>query len=1418
MYHPRASRLTVWAILVLLLISGLAGLGVVTVAGHAATSTSASNLGVSHSTSVAAPRANGNPDIIVNGGNMTISPASNGGLGYYLMGGNITVENGGSLWIYHENVVFNSYTQTVCGCASDLQRRYWFNDTNYGHVYLVNSTITTNAPGLRAYDKLNLTISGGSTFALTYNSALLFPGNIFVNDSSNLYVNRSTISANPAVPGVVGWPANYTSDNSFGPSILVSYWSNLTTIDSTINGTYKSSFASTNALNENFASSVLPIALPTTWVNTPTIVPSTPLVLDTYNSWSAGAVDIGFSNPTGVPITAEVNLTIYGMTASFPGTTFAAGSHNITLNLSRAFMQSPIDHLNLYTLLRAFESGAGFIRLGGASAPGVTITNLYVSLTPDFQFNVVVYHASSYVAVDSTVNVNWVDPRTVPNWGSNKMVLEDQSTAFLVNSSANSLFSNPYTNVSAFVPDATSNVYIFQWVQARITNPTGSPVVGAQLAALPTTPAATSHNNYTARNFTNSNWLSAGVPQLYSALSYYASHVAGTSTYNMTNAAGVGTIAILTDNLTAYSLPDGVSFGNYNMSLFETAANVTGGPSATISEKLASPKICSWPYGSSCSAPLSLPPAQAPLLIADLQVKGIQFNLWNAAGSTPPAYTENYTISVNVTVLDANSLQLGAPSIPLVLYDNYPGTSGTLPYNQSVASHALTDTDFSSVSSTTITLSMTFTTPQPFWSAGAHMLWAMIDPAHTTTWPSTTGKAVSAKFDVNGVPFSSPSGHGGVYTSMLDQATNQLVTSGSPNTQNTVVLQALVTNIGDAPAAAGSVAVSFQLITPTGVGGSNVATWIGASVLNSGGINSNSGTWLATVTTQVICTCTTLVQAQVTYTPVFPGKNPSPSFTFWDTAPTSVYTVDYTSLVIANNTRTTVPIVVPEVLNANGVLTWAPNANVSIGSLLGIDANMTNVGGPGTQATYWLAMKVVGKSTYWQMLMPRPLSLNTITQWQHLNLSLSWHVNESVINAGGSVAPGQPSQLRTFAIFVNYFNGGANHTVEAPVNVMIWPSSIRFNGVTFSSHSVQEGSTQIFTVDGEVIFNGTGWATIGASLYDPATATNVTYSEWSGLPQARTTNSSAFTNLSVGVYSNANGPLAPGTYNVILYAQYNGGEGWSATPYTITVTAPPAACNEYSQFICPNGSLSTLAFIIIGAVAAVAVLVAAVFLMSKSGKGRLVECGECGELIPEKAPACPKCGAEFEAEMVRCSRCASTIPAKSQVCPECSAILLGKQGAAPDEAQRKDYTQAIERYRSEARKELGENYTEGAFWDWWKRQPSYLSYSAFKLQQTQGTRTGMSAPSAQKTSGEDLYLGGTPPSGGAGGTGVPAPGAPSGGFTAPPSVGHGGVAPAPPAQAAVPGASGAGMKTCSSCQREINADFLVCPFCGAATR
>jgi RNA polymerase subunit RPABC4/transcription elongation factor Spt4 len=349
---------------------------------------------------------------------------------------------------------------------------------------------------------------------------------------------------------------------------------------------------------------------------------------------------------------------------------------------------------------------------------------------------------------------------------------------------------------------------------------------------------------------------------------------------------------------------------------------------------------------------------------------------------------------------------------------------------------------------------------------------------------------------------------------------------------------------------------------------------------------------------------------------------------------------------------------------------------------------------------------------------------------------------------------------------------------------------------------------QTYSVSGKVSFNGT----------EPVLV-NVTATPTGGGSPILIAQNGDVTNGSFNFnYFPLQEILGAGTYTLTITGYFNGATSPTVTsPNTIKVAGTASSSPGFLfQKILGLPLWLWLAIII-----AVVVVLAVLFLVviPRQARGKLVECGECGELIPADALVCPKCGAEFESDLVRCSRCSATIPANSEYCPECSAQLLGKPGAEASDPERQAYADFVERFRGDAKRELGDNYSESAFWDWWKRQPTYVPYSQWRMQQGQGaSRAGMTAPPAAAAEAPMATPPPQPPKGGAGGTMAasgalaPAATAPS----APPMARTAAPAPAAPAAAAAP--AGSGLKPCPNCGKEVPPEYLVCPFCGAVTQ
>ncbi|MGD0248530.1 MAG: BRCT domain-containing protein, partial [Candidatus Limnocylindrales bacterium] len=148
--------------------------------------------------------------------------------------------------------------------------------------------------------------------------------------------------------------------------------------------------------------------------------------------------------------------------------------------------------------------------------------------------------------------------------------------------------------------------------------------------------------------------------------------------------------------------------------------------------------------------------------------------------------------------------------------------------------------------------------------------------------------------------------------------------------------------------------------------------------------------------------------------------------------------------------------------------------------------------------------------------------------------------------------------------------------------------------------------------------------------------------------------------------------------------------------------------------------------------AIIIVIVAAIIIffsvyLYKYGLGKMVECGECGALIPESSKRCPKCGVEFEVGTAKCSECGAWIPASSTECPECGAKFI--TGPIPEEEdeymkKREQYQQFVDGYREQAKDVLGKKYSEAKFADWWKKQPTYVTFEKWLSQEEERRKLG----------------------------------------------------------------------------------------------
>jgi hypothetical protein len=173
-------------------------------------------------------------------------------------------------------------------------------------------------------------------------------------------------------------------------------------------------------------------------------------------------------------------------------------------------------------------------------------------------------------------------------------------------------------------------------------------------------------------------------------------------------------------------------------------------------------------------------------------------------------------------------------------------------------------------------------------------------------------------------------------------------------------------------------------------------------------------------------------------------------------------------------------------------------------------------------------------------------------------------------------------------------------------------------------------------------------------------------------------------------------PDKPGSYTIKVSTKY-------ALPTTVSIVIKKA----------PAVELPILGIIAVIIVVGCAIGGAAIYFR-KFRVERYVECGECGELLPEGLRKCPKCSTMFEISTARCSNCQAWVPITVKECPECGVAFVAKALKRAIEDYEKQLKAGYQKYvnaqKAIARKKLGPKYSDKEFWTWWRKQPTYLAY------------------------------------------------------------------------------------------------------------
>jgi RNA polymerase subunit RPABC4/transcription elongation factor Spt4 len=1281
--------------------------------------------------------------------NLTYSPTGP-------IAGNITVCNGAALTLKarpsYPAISIDSFTATNnYYYADDLNYRFHINVTNGGQLHIDNSMVNTTASALGAYAKLNLSVSDG---VITVNAgALAFAGTVYVANHSTLFLNNSVLEPNPSLP--VG-PQNMTEDNSYAPTLTVVDGSNVVSMNSSIIGAYKDSQAPGAQVDQNFWNSTnATVANNTIYGVGPRNVGN--LFYDNYDVWSGARLTVDTASTTGFD--ANVGLSAYNNNTDLVSRYFAPGLRTTTIAIPMQYVQNTLQAGGLRGLLMGLQTQEVGVQFTKSTANTGTswITGAQLTLIPQFGFNETFASGSHLYAVDSTFNVNWVNSTCFAPSYSNKLNLTGGSTADLLNTTANTVYSGPggvCSDVNAFQVDGSSQYLVYNWIKVRAVSSTGTELENASISAL-------ANGTDTATNGLFTRWSNQAYfasPLFRSAVEIRANPTNLPNTYGNTSASGNVSYALATSVVTKSSLPQGSFVGAYQLSFSEEnyLIGAVGGGHTVLQATTSTSNLCPWPYyAAGCAVTTLSSPIVLPLITADLRVAGqptvVSVNGQSCGGSTCAIY-EGDSIVVNVPIYDANNYIIAKnASVPVWLFNNYYTDTGGL-VNQTLPTQDVTNLMFSSF--THINASFSFTVPYGVSDIPSPYFWAAIDLLHQAPSGGSMERNATSQYYVLPSPRVLSSD---VVISAIDGCGTNVLIIELSNSCDKVKFQVSVTNSGDA---AVNVGVTFTWNSTTQLGNTlfaNLNPVVAPMKLFNTTMNvtPNSNAGILSVQVKSI-------------SPLGPPPiSVDVTSQYYQFADYANPTLTNFSLYQANPTSGGSPI-----WTKACTTTCASPSAFQIGTLLGIQATFNNTGGPtianasvaawylpGTLDTGCQSTSVAAGSPFvcfmWWHLSDAPFKTNGVVGLQKLEFTLAW-ANQWAYG------------IRQFSTQVDF-------------NITLTPPTITYNP-SFPATSYGIGDSDLATVNIQV--NGV----IGFEGSFAASATVNLISANAGIAcTAIVTNSSQYNGSTLNAFNLPTLCIVPGTYNIQIVLNYEGASKTVNVLNAITINGPPPS---------NSGILSNFLFYIIIAIVVAVVAVAVFFFMRRFGKGNLVECGECGELIPESAISCPKCNAEFEREMVRCSRCGSTIGATNKVCPECSILLVGKE----QDPNAPAYGRFTDRFRAVAKKELGDNYNEGAFWDWWKRQSSYVPFNTFKQQNAGGAMVGGQSPmmASQGAMGMDAMqqqqLQPPPP--------------------APVDTGQQPMQQQPD----IGGAPSGGMKVCPSCGRNINESFLVCPFCGAVTR
>ncbi len=193
-------------------------------------------------------------------------------------------------------------------------------------------------------------------------------------------------------------------------------------------------------------------------------------------------------------------------------------------------------------------------------------------------------------------------------------------------------------------------------------------------------------------------------------------------------------------------------------------------------------------------------------------------------------------------------------------------------------------------------------------------------------------------------------------------------------------------------------------------------------------------------------------------------------------------------------------------------------------------------------------------------------------------------------------------------------------------------------------------------------------------------------------------------------------PGSPGSYRIEITASTPDGQNVNVQQSTTQFEVSRPAQESHTLWI----------VLLIAIIVVLASVGGGLYYIKTKYAAKYVECGNCGRMIPAGSDKCPYCGAVFDKDTVKCSVCGAWIPADAKECPKCGAKFLvgGKEIVDYETQMKQQYEDFVEKFRKQAKKEMGDEFTEDKFQQWWKTQKSYVTFEDWLKREEERKKTG----------------------------------------------------------------------------------------------